>query len=69
MSVWNKQPPIFSRLKLWWYRLWVRKSEYHYSVDFDKEITKTMCKCELQRYTEDMAARRTIALLRKGGKI
>jgi len=28
-SFWNK------RLKLWWYRLWIRKDEFHSSLSMD----------------------------------
>jgi hypothetical protein len=53
--LWNK------RLKLWWYRLYVRQDEFHCSLNTDVEAMFVMDSEEIQRYFKDIQRRRTIA--------
>lgn len=53
--IWNK------RLKLWWYRLFIRKNEFHPSLSTDLEAMLVMNENELSRYYEDLGRRRFIA--------
>lgn len=52
---------IRSRLRLWWARLYVRKDEFHYSLDLDHEALMTMKEEERQKYQEDLIRRRNVA--------
>lgn len=53
--VWNKH------LKMWWGKLFVRKDEFHKSLDMDPEALMVMNKKELREYYQDLAKRRAIA--------
>lgn len=53
--IWNK------RIKLWWYRLWIRKDELHSSLDIDNQALAVMNKEERERYVDDITRRREIA--------
>ena len=53
--IWNK------RLKLWWYRLFVRKDEFHHSLQMDLDALLVMDDDEKQAYLSDLQRRRTIA--------
>ncbi len=53
--IWNK------RIKLWWHRLFVRRNEFHPSLNMDVEAMMVMDEEELERYCEDLAIRRAIA--------
>ena len=48
-------------LKLWWYRLWVRKSEFHKSLKTDYEALSEM-NCEQRiKYSKNLEKRRSTA--------
>ena len=53
--VWNKH------LLLWWYRLWIRKDEFHISLSTDREAMLEMNKKELKEYFKDIDKRRRMA--------
>jgi hypothetical protein len=53
--IWNK------RIKLWWYRLWIRKNEFHRSLDNDLEALYVMTPQERSAYQRDLVRRRGIA--------
>ena len=54
-KIWNK------RIKLWWYRSFIRKNEFHSSLNMDVEAMMVMNEEELKRYFNDLARRRRIA--------
>lgn len=54
-KIWNK------RIKLAWYRLFVRKDEFHPSLNLDTEAMVVMNDDELRAYRADIMRRRTIA--------
>ena len=47
-----------------WYRLWVRKDEFHHSLDSDLLAMEAMTRRERERYWEDLGRRRHIACRR-----
>ena len=51
-KIWNK------RLLLWWYRLWIRKDEFHKSLDIDPDAMMEMDEEEKERYLADLVRRR-----------
>lgn len=48
-------------LKLWWYRLWIRKNEFHKSLDMDCEAFSEMNCQQRVKYSTDLARRRSIS--------
>jgi len=44
-----------------WNTLWIRKDEFHKSLDMDIEITRYMTGEQLRAYFKDLAIRRQIA--------
>jgi len=48
--IWNK------RLLLWWYRLFIRRDEFHRSLSSDLEAMLVMDSSELRKYSEISAA-------------
>ena len=60
-AIWNSRPPLSAKIKLWWQRLWVRKDEFHQSLNYDSEIAMYMCECEKARYSRDLVKRRSVA--------
>ncbi len=53
--VWNKY------ILLWWYRLWIRKDEFHKSLDSDPLAMMEMTPDERRKYDLDRIRRRQIA--------
>ena len=53
--IWN------AGLLLWWYRLWIRKDEFHRSLDMDLLAMLAMNKKRKEWYLEDLSRRRRIA--------
>jgi len=53
--IWN------AGIKLFWHRLFVRKNEFHSSLDMDIEAIMVMGKKRLEKYRNDIARRRWIA--------
>lgn len=50
-----------SRLRLFWYRLYIRKDEFHCSLNTDSEALMTMNDREKAKYMSDLERRRKIA--------
>ena len=50
--VWNKH------CQLWWYRLWIRKDEFHKSLDMDADAMMEMDEGERELYLADLIRRR-----------
>ncbi|MDO8669668.1 MAG: hypothetical protein Q7K65_05235 [Candidatus Buchananbacteria bacterium] len=50
--IWNRG------LKLWWYRLWIRKDEFHKSLDMDKNALLDMNPKQREAYIKDLTIRR-----------
>jgi hypothetical protein len=53
--IWN------AGIKLWWYRLYIRKDPDHKSLYMDLEAMLAMSQEEVENYQEDLCARREIA--------
>ncbi|MFA5767476.1 MAG: hypothetical protein WC919_06125 [Candidatus Paceibacterota bacterium] len=53
--IWNK------RLLLWWYRLFIRRNEFHRSLNSDFNAMLVMDSSELKKYFKDLRRRRRIA--------
>lgn len=53
--IWNKW------IKLFWYRLWIRRHLWHVSLDFDEKAMSVMSSEERGEYREDVSKRRTLA--------
>ncbi len=53
--VWNKY------LFLWWCCLWIRKNEFHYSLNMDAMAMIEMDKKEMKKYLVSLDYRRKIA--------
>ena len=51
-------------VKLLWYKLWIRKDEFHKSLDMDIETMIGMSEKRKNKYLEDLTRRRQIAHLR-----
>ena len=58
-SIWNRG------IKLWWYRLWIRKDEFHYSLDIDVCAMIGIKEREVDKYFNDLIKRRRIACRRE----
>jgi hypothetical protein len=56
--IWNKH------LLLWWYKLWVRKDEFHKSLNMDTGAMIVMNDKERNRYIDNLMKRRHIAHVR-----
>ena len=54
-KIWNK------RIKFWWYQLFIRKDEFHPSLNLDFEAILVMDQNELEKYRNDISRRRSIA--------
>lgn len=61
MTSWQK---FRQGLTLWWYRLWVRREEFHPSLDMDVGAMESMTPGERVAYREDLLRRRHIAHMR-----
>ena len=48
-------------LLLWWNRFWIRKDEFHKSLDMDGRAMAGMSEKRRKKYTEDLMWRREIA--------
>lgn len=48
-------------IKLWWYRLWIRKDEFDDSLDTDLRALINMTPKQKERYMADLMRRREIA--------
>lgn len=51
-KLWNK------RLLLWWYRAWIRKNEFHRSLNIDQIAMSVMDTEERKKYLKDLSDRR-----------
>ncbi len=50
-----------TRLRYWWHTLWVRKNEFHPSLDVDTRIEEWLRKKGNNGYMKDLLKRRQIA--------
>jgi hypothetical protein len=48
-------------IKLWWYRLWIRRDEFHPSLDTDFDALSVMKIKEQKNYIQDLRIRKGIA--------
>ena len=53
--IWNKH------ILLWWHRSWIRKDEFHRSLDMDGTAMLEMNEQERKKYLADLVRRRKIA--------
>lgn len=53
-KIWN------AGIKLWWSRLFIRKDEFHKSLDLDIDTMMVMDDEEFQKYSDDILRRRWI---------
>lgn len=60
-AIWNKRPGIAARWRLWWQFLWVRKNEFHSTLNVNADLADKMCECERRRYSQEIARCRHIA--------
>jgi len=51
----------FWRVRVWWHGLWIRKDEFHHSLDTDFVAMCNMTKLQQERYQRDLVNRRNIA--------
>lgn len=62
------QLPLFlHRPRLLWHRAWVRRDEFHQSLDIDFEAMVRMNKADQQLYMTDLIKRRNMAHERSNG--
>lgn len=57
----NAKMFVRSRIRLFWSRLWIRKDEFHQSLDIDAEAMLTMNAKQKDAYMKDLVRRRNIA--------
>lgn len=50
-----------SRIKLLWYRLWIRSNQFHKSLDTDLDILLTTNDEQREKYSEELSKRRKLA--------
>ncbi len=48
-------------LRVWWARLWIRKEEFHASLDFDSQYACSLSREQIEAYRRDLARRRYVA--------
>ena len=53
--------PVRIRLRLWWATLWVRKDEFHWSLEMDADALRHMTPDQRYKYMQDLFNRRKIA--------
>jgi len=56
--IWNKH------ILLWWYKSWIRKNEFHHSLNIDVFAMLVMNKKESKKYLDGLMHRRHIAHVR-----
>lgn len=47
-----------SIIRQFWYRLWIRKNEFHISLEIDLEYMEALSKEEQEKYLYDLGIRR-----------
>ena len=50
-----------TKLKILWYRLWIRKDEFHHSLNTKPDLMMDITRDERQQYMENLLIRRCIA--------
>ncbi|MHB1118328.1 MAG: hypothetical protein ACYCZ7_02295 [Minisyncoccota bacterium] len=55
------QPIPFWKVRLWWHRLFIRRNEFHHSLDMDTDAMVRMSSAESKKYILDLVRRRSIA--------
>ena len=61
MKIWIQGTPVRIKLKLWWCRLWVRKDEFHWTLDYGSLNMLYMTKEGMKWHHKDLTRRRDIA--------
>ena len=51
----------FIKLRHFWYSLWIRRNEFHKSLEMDIEYYELLDKSEREKYAFDLMKRRNIA--------
>jgi len=49
------------RPRMFWNKLWVRKDEFHKSLEMDASAMMTMSREDVQKHMDDLVRRRNIA--------
>ena len=49
------------RPRMLWHKLWIRKDEFHHSLDLDVSAMMRMNKADQQKYLTDLMYRRNVA--------
>jgi len=52
---------LSSRIRLIWSRIYIRRNEFHSSLDIDHRLLLTMNNKQREKYTNDLIRRRNIA--------
>ncbi len=52
--------PYFN-IRVWWCQLWLRKDEFHPSLNADSEVMLSLQGRDLDNYTQDLISRRQLA--------
>ena len=55
------QTKFCSRIRVWWNFLWIRKDEFHNSLNMDGSAMLTMNEKQKERYLSELVKRREIA--------
>lgn len=58
---WHKDAPLKAKVLLWWTRLWVRKYEFHWTLETDNRICSHLTREGLKWYCIDLTRRRRLA--------
>ena len=57
----NGDMKIRTKIRLWWNKLWIRKDEFHSSLNVDLAGVLDMNEKERDKYATDLIRRRNIA--------
>lgn len=61
MKEWKKGTPLTIKFRLLWHRLWLRKDEFHNSLELDSISFPWLTKSAQQWYINDLVKRRNAA--------
>lgn len=59
----------YVHIRQWWYELWIRKDEFHQSLDMDFMVLAHMNEGERNKYAEAIVRRRNIAHEKSLGEV
>ena len=60
---------LYTKIRLWWNKFFIRKDEFHKSLNMDINAMLEMSKAEQESYIQDLVRRRNIAHERDINKI